>query len=572
MNTAKSDGLRSEFTARGRVDRSWMCRWNVAQGAFGLSLSPWACLFKRLWPMIVLRLPFTLFSRTLAVFSRCLVGVVLLGVGLPATASGAGQDVASPHELDERRMIYEGEDGTTCSHFLGGVLEWERRGGDWRDARGRRFGDSSYADATPGTVGAIWDVTGLVRKWMEAGTRRGAMLLRTSSATGHATFYSREAKGPADWPMLVLEMAGARREMLKPTADTQLDCSTYTSLGRADKLQVMNGVNSVLEFLLPAGLSARKLTRAQLVLSNAAAPGGRDMRIGVFEMAAPEFPKSSVSYGLAADYPGDNGIERHPDVVYASGFDETWSWRSRWSKEAAGNFDVVREASGLRFEPLAGKALSVNVKKGDNYGADLRLYLKDLGGERDELYFRYYLRLADDWNPTLEGGKLPGLAGTYGKAGWGGRRSDGTNGWALQGAFFRAFASDHPMRGLNQMATYAYHADMQTDYGDHWIWPGALFQRNRWYCIEQHVRLNRPGAADGGIRVWIDGRLVMERSQVRLRTVERLHIETLWLNVWHGGVAKSPHDQHVFIDNIVLARRYIGPMVEKAPSAPVVGK
>lgn len=479
-------------------------------------------------------------------------------------AGAAGLEAPPEHELSARRSLYEGDEGTTCSDFLAGVLPWERPGGDWRDARGKIFGDQPYAEGAPSPNGVILDVTGLVRKWVEAGNRRGILAVRAISGTGYANFFSRKAKGPADWPMLVLDLAGDRREMLKPSADTHIDCSTYRSLGRSETLPVTGKINSLLQFQLPAAVSAKSLVRAQLVLSSASPPGGGALRVGVFEVAVPSFPMAPVRQGLASDYPGDKGIERNPDVVFATGFEELLNWRWRWAKDSAGEFEVVSDDWGNRFEPLMGKALRVNLKKGSNYGADLRLYLRDLGGEVDELFFRYYLRFGDDWNPTVDGGKLPGLAGTYGKAGWGGRRSDGTNGWALRGGFLRAFPSDHPMHGLTQVSTYAYHADMQSEYGDRWIWPGAVLQRNRWYCIEQQVRMNYPSAADGELRVWVDGRLVMERKNVRLRTVDRLHIETVWLDVYHGGLAPSPHDQHLYIDNVVVARRYIGPMAARS--------
>lgn len=487
-----------------------------------------------------------------------------IGLAGAATDAGAAGPAAPEHELTGRRVLYEGEDGTTCSDFLAGVLPWERSGGDWRDARGKLFGEQPYAEGAPGPGGVILDVTGLLRKWVEAGTRRGILTVRAVSGSGYASFFSREAKGPADWPMLVLDLAGDRREMLKPTADTHIDCSTYRSLGRSESLLVTGKTSALLQFQLPAAVSVKSLVRAQLVLSSASPPGGGALLVGVFETAVPSFPVAPVRQGLASDYPGDKGIESSSDVVFATGFDELLNWRSRWAKDSTGEFQVVGDDWANRFEPLVGKALRVNVKKGSNYGADLRLYLKDHGGEVDELFFRYYLRFGDDWDPTVDGGKLPGLAGTYGKAGWGGRRSDGTNGWALRGGFLRAFPSDHPMYGFTQMVTYAYHADMKSEYGEHWTWPGAILQRNRWYCIEQQVRMNRPGAADGELRVWVDGRLVMERNNVRLRTVDRLHIENVWLDVYHGGLAPSPYDQHLYIDNVVVARRYVGPMAARS--------
>jgi hypothetical protein len=45
-----------------------------------------------------------------------------------------------------------------------------------------------------------------------------------------------------------------------------------------------------------------------------------------------------------------------------------------------------------------------------------------------------------------------------------------------------------------------------------------------------------------------------------VRDVPDIRIEKIWMNVYHGGVTPSPADLHLYIDNVVIARRYIGPM------------
>ena len=77
------------------------------------------------------------------------------------------------------------------------------------------------------------------------------------------------------------------------------------------------------------------------------------------------------------------------------------------------------------------------------------------------------------------------------------------------------------------------------------------------------MRLPPDGSANGVLRVWIDGRLAFDRDGIRVRDVDSIRIEQVWLNVYHGGTAVSPHDQHLFIDNVVIARRYVGPMAER---------
>jgi len=494
-----------------------------------------------------------------ASIARCLLAPLVLAA-VASTAASA--------ELAERIGLHEGEGGTTCASFLDGALAWVRTGGDWRDAKGLVHGEQAWASASPSASGAAWDATPLVTRWLAEGRRVGGVLLRMQGGGDTMHFHSREAPA-ADRPVLALEFSDGSREQLSPSADTHLDCSTVRALGRLPTLTVSERVASALQFSLPADGPARKLQRARLLLTVARSHGRAT--IGLFELAVPGLPGGPAlpGLGLGAAYPGDRGIERDPQVLFAAGFDDG-AWQPRFAKGGFGEVKVVADDAALGFRPLAGPALRINLKKGSNYGADLRVNLKDHGGEPDEVYLRYYLRLARNWNPTVDGGKLPGLAGTYNRAGWGGRRSDGSNGWSARGAFARAFPADHPLHGLTQIQTYAYHADMPTDYGELWPWPGALLERDRWYCVEQHVKLNRPGAADGELRVWIDGRPSLHRKGLRFRSTEALRVEAAWLGVYHGGTATSPHDQHLYIDNVVVARRYIGPM-QGAPARPAEG-
>lgn len=486
------------------------------------------------------------------------IGQIAGGMLFCLAVQSAGAAGSSPtNEPSERLRIYEGEGGTTCTHFLADILPWQRSTGDWLDAKGRLHGDEAFDVVSVTAIGAVWDVTGLVRKWTAKEQARGIFFLKAVGGSGYAAFNSRENHSPGNWPMLVLEYADGKQENRKPTADTHLNCSTYRAIGRIDPLVVSAQENVLVEFELPKESNGRKLTRARLLMTNAKGQPS-PLRIGVFNTAVPVFSSSSPRQGIAAAYESDRGIEKHPDVLFVSGFDEGQMWKSKWAN-ASGEIDVVSDAPALRFVPLSGAALRINLRKGSNYGSDVKFNTKVLGKEPDELYFRYYLRLADDWNPTLEGGKMPGMAGTYNTAGWGGRRSDGTNGWSMRGGFLRIFEGDHPMYGLTQLSTYAYHAGMQGEYGEHWPWPGALLARNRWYCIEQRVKLNAPSTSDGVLQVWLDGRLLMERTNIRYRSVDRLHIEDVWINVYHGGIAPSPHDQHLFVDNVVVARNYIGP-------------
>ena len=229
---------------------------------------------------------------------------------------------------------------------------------------------------------------------------------------------------------------------------------------------------------------------------------------------------------------------------------ESPNWWQEWGlSKIPQRIETVDRDPARKFQPHDGKALRIRIDQEGHYGVSLPYrFAKHMGSEPEQAYFRYFLRLADDWNPR-RGGKLPGIAGTYGKAGWGGRKVDGTDGWSARGLF------KGRVDGRTPIGFYCYHADMQGKYGDNWVWNDGGFQgleNNRWYCIEQFVSMNTPGKNNGVLRARVDGKLVFEKADVRMRDVDSLKIETVWVNVYHGGTWTAQTDQHLFIDDVTI--------------------
>ena len=246
------------------------------------------------------------------------------------------------------------------------------------------------------------------------------------------------------------------------------------------------------------------------------------------------------------------------DVIFSCDF-ESADWFREWGLEKPEDgTGTVDEDPVLKFEPLKGRALRVRIGQGGNLGSNLQFrFAKRTGSEPEEIHFRYYLRFADDWNPEIQGGKLPGISGTYGRAGWGGRRVNGRDGWSARGSFERQREGETPI------GFYCYHVDMKGKYGSMWTWDRdrlGYLRNNRWYAIEQHVKLNTPGQNDGILRGWIDGELAFEKTDVRMRDIDDLKIEMVWLNVYQGGTKPAPSDDHMYIDNVVISRNHIGLM------------
>ncbi|CAN5185142.1 hypothetical protein BH23VER1_BH23VER1_24370 [soil metagenome] len=204
------------------------------------------------------------------------------------------------------------------------------------------------------------------------------------------------------------------------------------------------------------------------------------------------------------------------------------------------------------------KCLRIRINEDDHNGASIQYrFAKADIPEPEALYARYYLRFGDSWDPG-RGGKLPGPAGTYGRAGWGGRKVDGTDGWSARMGFHRSKVRE----GETQLHFYTYHVDMKGIYGENLAWSiddlGSL-KNGQWYCIETYVAMNTPDKSDGVLRGWVDGKLAMERTDLRFRTVPDLKIEGFWLNLYYGGKWTAPQDMDVYFDNVALSSEPIGP-------------
>lgn len=489
---------------------------------------------------------------------RVLMCAMLAGLGMPTEGHATEADA---------RSLNDGPNGVTCANYsLAGRLAWQRRLGDWLDRNGEKHGEAEFGLATAGRAnlsdGIRIDVTPLARMWLSGERANTGVLLRSLAGQGIMVFQSREhEKGPG--PLLELEWSDRASSRHGALADTTLDCSTFRSIGRSQTIRVGPDKNALIVFDLPPG-DAEALASATIVLSPTRL-FGRTLQIGVFSPQPPWAAESvPLTNGLAAAHPMDKRLGNHPDVLYFADFERD-DWLSDWNRLTASEMSVVESDPENDFKPLQGRALRTTLKQGKNTALNLRyLFAKHGdGSEPEEIYFRYYLRMGDDWNPDVEGGKLPGIAGTYGRGGWGMRPADGTNGWSVRGAFSSATPAkgDTPLQ--TPVGSYVYHADMRGHSGHYWGWnrgPGGLLQNNRWYAVEQYLKLNTPGEKNGIFKAWIDGHLVYERSKLNFRTINDLRIESIWLNVYHGGVKPSPRDMSLYIDNVVIARKYIGPI------------
>lgn len=90
-----------------------------------------------------------------------------------------------------------------------------------------------------------------------------------------------------------------------------------------------------------------------------------------------------------------------------------------------------------------------------------------------------------------------------------------------------------------------------------------------WVLVEAGARLNTPGKSDGFFKLWIDGRLEAERTNLNFRGSYISHgINAVFLeSYWNGGAIKT---EKRWFDNFVVSTKPIGPVT--CPANPVLYK
>lgn len=465
--------------------------------------------------------------------------------------------------------LSDGPEGVSCNFFsTAGRLAWTKPGGDWIDASSEPHGDHPFSSAPASVVAGQVTELDLAALLAAIHTREqtfGGLLLRYLGRGGTVAFHARESADMSSRPSLKIRLNDGSTTTLSPVADSVLDCSTLRALGGGAAFKLSSSQSAFIEFDL-SGVDLSRVVSATLSLTAQRVWSTLTGEIGVFLATLPgaDRAQDAMPIGIASGFARDRNIQSHPAVFFATGFEDkaiSSGWSQMFRKSQA---VLVDSADENGFVPLQGNALKVSLIPQQNLGLDLRYdFAKELGEEPSAAYLRYYLMFGKNWKPDVDGGKLPGFAGTYNQGGWGQRRSDGTNGWSVRGAFARQAPSNYLKPQPLAIGSYAYHADTEGRSGAFWGWnlgPTGLLDAGRWYAIEQHVRMNTPGKNDGEFRAWIDGQLVFERTDLRFRDIDTLKIETAWFNVYHGGTAKPAREMSLYIDNVVIASEYIGPM------------
>jgi len=151
-------------------------------------------------------------------------------------------------------------------------------------------------------------------------------------------------------------------------------------------------------------------------------------------------------------------------------------------------------------------------------------------------YLSYRVKFASDFvfngAGGKNGGKLPGLAG---------QPSNETKGLCTGGdacEIGNGFSARLMWRTDGAAVLYLYDLEKTRNgrrYGEDIAFAnGARFKPGQWHQIEQLVTLNKPGQADGHIRLWMDGDLVVD---LRNREIigDQEAVDTVLFSTFFGG-------------------------------------
>jgi hypothetical protein len=261
--------------------------------------------------------------------------------------------------------------------------------------------------------------------------------------------------------------------------------------------------------------------------------------------------------GLASLYPGDEGIERDPRVLFVEDF-ETGSVSdigARWGDiTKPDNFrlaeDIPTGSPGSRSIHIAENGhLYTHTRGVDTLYA--RFYVKF---HEQTGYIHHFVHLVADrtpmsWPKGGAGETPPGDA----------KFSTGIEPTGRWGQF--------PPPGVWNFYTYWH--EMKTKWGSVYNGKQAPIQPGRWYCVEAMLKANSsPDKADGEQAFWVDGELYGRFEGFRWRTTDKLKINSFWL-LYYNTDQPARHNRdpdpasrvmQVWFDDIVLATEYIGPV------------
>jgi hypothetical protein len=288
-------------------------------------------------------------------------------------------------------------------------------------------------------------------------------------------------------------------------------------------------------------------------------------------------PLPDGNHGIAAHYPGDVGIGSDPAVIFADDFEsyrDATEITNKWNDAYhAANLRIATEKSNVFH---GARALEFTVPQTDSEVSNSAV--KYVSPEQDTLFLRYYARLDSSFNVLGSSHNGCVISSSYwsGEGSGPGIPADGYNKFLVS---YEAWRGDSGTANPGNLNVYVYHPGQRSIWGDHFFPSGRVLpspqtpsdfgpefvarpevipELGRWYCYELMVRSNTPGQRNGRIAMWLDGKLIADFPNLRLRDTSALKIDrfSIDLHIRNNTVSVAKK----WMDNVVAARSYIGPL------------
>lgn len=287
-------------------------------------------------------------------------------------------------------------------------------------------------------------------------------------------------------------------------------------------------------------------------------------------LAAPAAASAATDYPVSRQYPETNlraaapssgltpcsqrltpafNAELDPQKPVREAIQEAFDPREAWSLEDTvrvlpapeeGPADPVRQPMiqvNFPQNPVPAETGSGSPRAGGGFIAPV------LGEGAEHVCLSYQIRFPEGFSFT-SGGRLPGL---YGGAATKGTDEAATNGFTLR----PAWRED----GEGEVIEYIINGGANARYGlsvgaARWPW-----EPRYWHTYEQEIVLNTPGEADGIARVWVDGKAMLEQTDIVWREQPETRVNGLLFSVFFDNLywnVATPDEERIYFSDIRL--------------------
>lgn len=322
--------------------------------------------------------------------------------------------------------------------------------------------------------------------------------------------------------------------------------------------------------------------------------GGKGIQlIGDVVLLQPSDFTDETANPLARNYPNDENIDSDPAVIFASGFENGFE---NWDSYNTNVSEIIADPDSA-FS--GNKVLKTTATRDVNTGGDVKY---NITPEQDKIYLRFYTKL--DKNAIIPHHFVKIQAITPGFWPNAGQKPPGDKAfWTgiepLRNFTWNFYTYWHEMHSWQ---SWSGEPDGRPNpyYGNVFRVPDQEpFEMGEWICVEAMVKANTPGLHDGEQAFWIDGEKIghwrngeplgqwrgdkfvinygdnpQPFEGFNWRTTEDVKINSIilrwYISAEHMEARAKQDSNSVFFDNVVISKKYIGPMYNQ--EGPVLDK